>query len=472
MPRDCRDLPVTVGRQATVYAINDFIEGLLGYETKAAGIVTAADEDADSTLANAYAAMFFMFLESREAPAQAAHYIARAAAAAVHATERERMVLDAATGWVYGDIPRALSVSEELATRHPRELAAAKVCQYHYFNLGDAPGQLHIAEKILPHNSDSPYAHGMAAFAYEQAHLLEEAELAARRAISIKRKEPWAQHALAHVFLSQGRTVEARAFLEDAKETWTDLNSFMFTHNWWHLAVVMIDQGETDAILEFYDRNIWGVWKEYSQDQVGAVSLLARLELAGVDVGERWSDVGEYLKNRVHDHVQPFLTIQYLYGLARAGLPAADAMMKSVRAFASSAPPLVRSRWSEIAVPACEALLAHARGDYEKAARLLGPILTRMMEIGGSHAQRDLFDQIWIDALIRDRRFAAAQQVLEQRRIASPEALPAYKKLAEIYQSLDLPAEAAHLRARLGQFQPHPTGLSLGELRAQGGAQS
>jgi len=448
MLTDWRGLPVTASGDATVEAIDTFVEGLLGYETKAAGIVAAADADAESTLANAYAAMFCMFLESQEAPGMAAGYVARAEAAAKSATARERLVLDAARAWAAGDIPSALAVGEELAASHPRELAAAKVTQYHYFNLGDAAGMLRISEKIGHENDDLAYAHGMAAFAYEQAHLLEDAETSARRAIALQRKEPWAQHALSHVFLAQGRTTEARGFLEDVKETWTDLNSFMFSHNWWHMALVMIDQGDIKAILDFYDKNIWGIWKEYSQDQIGAVSLLARLELVGVDVGDRWSDLGEYLKARIDDHVQPFVSAQYLYGLARAGQPEADAMMACILAHAAAAPAFIRPVWTEVAVPLCEALLAHARGNVETTVRRLGPILSRLPEIGGSHAQRDLFDQVWLDALIRTGRLGAAQRILEQRRAASPKAKPAYGKLALIYDRLDLPSEAGRMMTR------------------------
>ena len=47
----------------------------------------------------------------------------------------------------------------------------------------------------------------MLAFAYEQCHLLEEAEATARYALQLLPSEPWAQHALAHVLLTRGREV-------------------------------------------------------------------------------------------------------------------------------------------------------------------------------------------------------------------------------------------------------------------------
>ncbi|WP_349369064.1 hypothetical protein [Salinarimonas sp.] len=73
---------------------------------------------------------------------------------------------------------------------------------------------------------------------------------------------------------------------------------------------------------------------------------------------------------------------------------------------------------------------------------------TRLAEIGGSHAQRDLFDEIRLDALIRTGRLGAAQRILQHRRQASPEAKPAYGELALVYDRLDLPEGAGRMMVR------------------------
>jgi len=70
-----------------------------------------------------------------------------------------------------------------------------------------------------------------------------EAEAASRTAMSMRHKEPWAQHALAHVLLTRGRVDEGAHFLEAASATWVGLNSFMLTHIWWHLALFYLSQG-------------------------------------------------------------------------------------------------------------------------------------------------------------------------------------------------------------------------------------
>ncbi len=432
----------------TSAAIDDFVYGLLGYEPRIANIIAAADAEPGCALAQAYAAALHMLAETTAAMPRARRYLERAEAAAGGAPEFDRMAVAAIGAWVAGDVGQAIGIGEQAAAAHPRELALAKLTQYHLFNLGDAPGMLRVAGRVIGRCRDIAYAHGMLAFGYEQCHMLADAEAAARAALDIRADEPWAQHALAHVLLTQGRNDEGRAFLEDAKDGWSDLTSFMHTHNWWHLALVQIEQGEAAAVLGYYDTHIWGLCPDYVQDQIGAVSLLARLELAGVDVGDRWADVARLLAARTHDHVQPFLSMHYLYGLARAGHPHADATLELIRATAAGAPPIARAAWGEVCVPACEGLLAYARGDVGRTRDCLGPVLPRLREIGGSHAQRDLFEQIMLDALLRSGSLVAAQQALELRRAGNPRSAPTLRRLAEAYRRLDLPEQAARLWQR------------------------
>jgi tetratricopeptide (TPR) repeat protein len=441
--------PVSVATDASLAAVNDFVDGFLAYETRAAGVLAAADADPASALLNAYAGMLWLLLESPEGPVRAAPYLARAQAARAGAHPREQAIVDFLAAWFEDDIPVALEVADRILAAWPRDLLILKLRQYHDFNRGDFPAMLRAASSVAEANADVAYLHGMLAFAYEQCHLLDEAEASAWRALALKRKEPWAQHALAHVMLTQGRIDEGAAFLEGARDTWTGLNSFMDTHLWWHLALFYLSQGRFADALDAYDQHCWTQEKDYSQDQVGAVSLLARLELAGVDVGDRWIDVAEHLARRGEDVVQPFLTLQYLYGLARAGRAEADPLLEAVRRVAATAPDFTREAWRDAALPAAEGLVAYARGDFEAAVHSLRAALPRMIEVGGSHAQRDFFEQIALDAVIRSGRLSEAQQALELRRGFDPDGAPVNRTLAEVYDRLGLPQEAAKARARV-----------------------
>ena len=440
--------PVSADDDLAVAAVDDFVGGFLGYEARAAGVVAAADAAADDPLLNAYAGILWMLLEAPEAPALARTYLEAAERASARANPRERMTAAFLRAWIEDDLPLALSVADETVEAFPHDLAMVKLRQYHDFNRGDFPAMLRVALKVLDANSHVPHMHGMTAFAYEQCHLIDEAEAAARTAVDMRRKEPWAHHALAHVMLTRGRIDEGARFLEEVSETWTGLNSFMESHAWWHLALFYLSQGRDAEALALYDERCWGIAKSYSQDQIGAVSLLARLELAGVDVGGRWGELAGWLKARANDTVQPFLSLQYFYGLARAGAAEADQLLGAIAERARAAPAFAREAWSGVALPAAEGLAAHVRRDWDEAVRRLGAALPRMVEIGGSHAQRDLFEQLHLDAAIRAGRLVSAQQTLEIRRGFDPDGVHLNRALADVYVRLDLPAQAAQAAAR------------------------
>jgi hypothetical protein len=398
MSTDALGNAVTLRDARSLAAVDDFVEGFIASEARAVNVLSIAGEDL-SPIVQAYAAAVHMFAETPSAPANARPFIEAAKARAAGATSREQRFIAAVDAWARGDIPKAVALHAEQAREFPRDLPSVKLGQYHLFNAGDSDGMLRIARTVQAKAGDVPYLHGMLAFGYEQCHQLAEAEAAARQAIGMRRKEPWAHHALAHVMLTQGRNAEGRDFMASVSDTWTDLNSFMVTHNWWHQALFLIELGQHEEVLRLYDAHVWGVAKDYSQDQVNAVSLLARLELAGVDVGARWDDVADYLAPRVADHVLPFLDVQYLYGLARAGRHEADTLMRNIEARSAKGDAV----WRDVALPAARGLLAHARGQWDCAATELAWALPRMAEIGGSHAQRDLFTRVHRDAVARAR---------------------------------------------------------------------
>jgi len=212
--------------------------------------------------------------------------------------------------------------------------------------------------------------------------------------------DPWAQHAVAHVLEARGEPATGLEFLAPLSGTWDRCSSFMYTHNWWHTALFRLDMDSAAASLALFDERVWGVRKTYVQDQVNAVSLVSRLELRGVDVGDRWADVAAYVRPRIHDRQNAFLDLHYVYALARASEDEAVAeMLAGMEVYAEIGPVPCRPVWSEVAVPAARAVVAHARGRFAEAAAMLGPVLPRMFLLGGSTAQ-----QTWFHRLHQDSR--------------------------------------------------------------------
>ncbi|MFO0236149.1 MAG: tetratricopeptide repeat protein [Burkholderiales bacterium] len=439
--RDALGNAVALGDASSLAGVDAFVDGFLACEARVVDVLPVAERD-DAPILQACAAALHLFAEAPGAPEHARRHLARADGSRVPASPRERRFVEAVRAWADDDLGRAIALHEEQAREHPRDLASVKLGQYHCFNLGDSPRMLRLALAAAPAAGDVAPMHGMLAFGFEQCHLLRRAEAAARRAVAMRRREPWAHHALAHVMLTEGRFAEGETFLRSVADAWTGLNSFMVTHNWWHLALFLIEQDRLDDALALHDARVWGVRPDYSQDQVNAVSLLARLELAGADVGGRWAALVPWLAPRIHDHVQPFLDLHYLYGLARAGRPEADSMLASIVAFAPHAPAASREAWLRVAVPAARGLLAHARGDAECALAGLGEALPRMAEIGGSHAQRDLFEQIHVDALMAAGRWTAVQHALQPAASARPRSRRLAARLRRTYRALGLEGAA------------------------------
>lgn len=443
--------PVLADSPALLAGLNDFIGGFLAYERRAERILDTAAAFPGAVLAQVYAGWLWMFLEAPEAADRARPFLAAARRALTpgdtdaHAREHAHVALLA--DWVAGDTAAVEALAAALAARFPHDLAVVKLAQYLAFNRGDAPAMLRAILAVLPANAHNAHAHGMAAFALEQAHRLDEAEAAARLALTLRRREPWAQHALAHVLLTRGRVDEGTRFLEGVQATWTDLNSFMVTHLWWHLALFYLARGRFEDALALYDREVWGVSPGYSQDQIGAVQLLARLEWVGVDVGPRWQQLAEHLQARAEDTTEPFLSLLYLLGLARAGRPEADTLLAAIAARAEASQGEARIAWHDAALPTARGLVALARGDAATADAAFTRGLPHLVRIGGSHAQRDLFTQLQIDAASRAGRWRDAQQALELRRQADPHDVPVNRRLAVLYDQLGLPSLASAARA-------------------------
>ncbi|MBI1775515.1 MAG: tetratricopeptide repeat protein [Proteobacteria bacterium] len=428
MLTDAQGLAVTTERPETVRAIDRFVEQFLGYGSDLKGILEAAEADRDCVVAQAHAGLLTYLMETGKAAAEAKPILAGATLTAALAGERERLYLWAVSNWTQGEPGLAVSALKALIKRYPRDLMAAALAQLIEFTLGDAAGMLHFAEASLEANGENAYAHANVAFALEECGRLEEAEAAGRRATDMRRDNPWAHHAVAHVMEMQGRPQDGIAWMMPLADCWETCNSFMYTHNWWHVALFHLDLDDHAGALQLYDRRIWGRVKTYSQDQVNAVSMLARLELRQVDVGERWQDLASYLEGRIEEHVHPFLDLHYLYGLARAGRDqAATRLVASIEAHVGKVKPFMRPIWEDVAVPLARGLVLHARGQHGEAVSHLVAVLAELHRIGGSHAQRDLFTQILLDALIRAGYRAEARAVLEQRRQQRP-GIPAIER--------------------------------------------
>jgi tetratricopeptide (TPR) repeat protein len=420
MLQDSQGLDVTTDSPAMIAAINRYINQALAYGKDAIAIIKDIEADPKCAITNAYAATVYLTHETTESHHLALPYLQAAKQYKDQATEREQLYISAIEAWAAGAIDKSIAYLEVLTQKFPRDLIAVQMGQYHYFYQGNPEGLLAIAEKALAANRENHYLYGMIAFGLEQCQRFEEAEEMGRLATQMNRNDPWAHHAVAHVMEMQGRLDEGIAWMESLCDTWEQCNSMLYTHNWWHIALYYLEKQDFQKVLSLYDTHIWGcAWKDSSKDPIGAISLLMRLELRGVEVGHRWQELTPHLRTRIHEHALPFQDLHYIYALSQVGqTDQVTEMLLSMQAHAKTADPSVQRVWNEVAMPAARGIAAYARGQWERAIGELSPILSRLHTLGGSHAQRDLFEQIYLDAWLRAQQNHEALKLLEKRYVA------------------------------------------------------
>jgi len=129
------------------------------------------------------------------------------------ANERERMHAAAARAWSQGEFERSLRLYGDIVVRYPRDLLAIQVAHLGDFFLGHSTMLRDRIAQVLPlWNDDVPghgYVLGMHAFGLEETGNYERAEATGRRALELNARDPWAVHAVAHVYEMQGRIADA-----------------------------------------------------------------------------------------------------------------------------------------------------------------------------------------------------------------------------------------------------------------------
>ncbi len=394
-------LAVATRSGPAIEAIENFADELLSHGSNCRIIFEALTADPECALGHAYAAALYLTAMTREGRMQAAPHIATARLFAASASERECITVKAISAWSKGDEQRAITLFRSIVAIWPHDLVAAKFCQILELGSGDVAGMLKTSAMAASVHGKAGYALGLHAFALEQNGNPDLALRFARQAIEVSPGcDPWAQHAAAHALSAMDQPVEGRAFLHAHANDWDRCSSFMLTHNWWHMALFSLEIGDSSGALDMFDERIWGVRKEHCQDQINAIALLARLEMADVKVGWRWGDIAAHVEKRTNDRVSNFLDLHYLYALARAGYDVvADHLAEALDVHSLS------GQLSGLA----RGLVAHARGDYLTAATALGAIRLYLAQIGGSNVQRALFNEMFAHSVSHLRNMHLVQ---------------------------------------------------------------
>ena len=413
--------PVSLTTPQALSHWNGMVHGFLAHGTATPTHLAALLEDTPQfAMGHAARGLFSLMMGRAELvrTAQDAAHQARTALRHADATPRERAWVAALEHWLQGYPTRAIAEMEQILRHSPTDTLSAKVSHAIRFMLGDVAGMHRSIERVLDaHDTDHPYKGyvlGCHAFTLEETGAYDLAEATGRAGLALAPDDAWGLHAVAHVYDMTARPDLGIDLIETHSGAWTHCNNFRY-HVWWHKALLHLDRGEMDVALGLYDAQIRADKTDDYRDISNATSLLLRLELEGIDVGPRWDELADLAQHRTDDGCVVFADLHYMLALAGARRPEAQRAMTT--RFARDAG-RAGDMQQVYAHPGCDALAglnAFAEGRYDVAFSALAQARPNMQTIGGSHAQRDVFDRITIDAGLRAGRYTQTEAILQQR---------------------------------------------------------
>ena len=440
---DCRGVPTSAGSDAEIAAFDAGFDAFLDYELSAgAALKQVLADHPDSTLTAIVRAAMMLMLETSAVHPKVAAAAEAGLAPGSPANDRERLHWQAIDRWAAGDVRGAAAWWDRILARWPHDLLALKLHHYTTFWTGRAGVLLSAVDGVVDAWDESipGYDHvlGMRAFALNETGRWEEAEAVGRQAVARNPEDLWSVHAVAHALEMQGSPAAGDAFFAqcgaapgDDADPWPTKNPFV-GHIWWHAALFPWKAGDHDRVLWLYDHRILPSGTEFFLDLQNLASLLARLESAGVDVGDRWEQLADHSAARTGDHVLTFTDVHCALALARAGRAAElDAFTASLEAHRAGRPPGLGTTGLDVAIELCHAFRHQVRGDHRAAADALLAVRGDLAPIGGSHAQRDLFDLVTVDELLAAGDGPLAVNLLRARTRRWSQSVPTWHRYAD-----------------------------------------
>ncbi|HWQ37288.1 MAG TPA: tetratricopeptide repeat protein [Burkholderiales bacterium] len=441
----------TAASEAAVQAFEATIEAYCSFARDIGSRLKATFEaDPAMPMAHVLKGYFFQYMAVPWALAKTPETIARARGLMAKASAREQMHVLGLEAWAKGDLRAAVRIYESILLDQPRDLLALKLANFFYFYLGDSKNVRDSVARVLhawdPSMPFYGYVTSLYAFGLEETGRYARAERIARAALEVNPRDAWAVHTVAHVAEARDRYKEGIAFLGETEPYWNAGNNFRY-HLWWHRLLLHLGLGEADAGLELYDRRLWDPQSDDYLDLTNDIATLQRLEILGVDVGDRWQPLADKVETLCGVRYFAFIDAHYLLALAAAGrVERARLMLDEMKAHAASSRTTTGEITARVNAALCEGLLQYRAGHFERAVDCILPLRDEIRLIGGSHAQRDLFDQVLIDAAWKDRRYTLARALLSERAQARPRNAWNRARLSEAIVALGDLAVADRLR--------------------------
>jgi tetratricopeptide (TPR) repeat protein len=358
-------------------------------------------------------------------------------------SEREQSMINAVArpGFVGRGGPlEALPLLEEHLDRFPRDFVIAnRYTQTLFFSglpeaRGRALGQLEELEPVL---ADDWAFLGGYSFLLEEHGRYDEAERHVTRSMELYPRNAIGAHVVSHVNYENNRHPGGSQWLS----TWLqdyERRAGLHCHLSWHLALFELSQGHYARAMQIYDEDIAPA-NGTPIKLADMASFLWRLQLYDCATGDiDWEAISPLAAPAADSPAATFFAAHAAFWAASRNDDATiAAMVDKLRDLGQKGHPVADS----VVRPLVLGIAAFAHGDYDEAVRQIEPIARDIERIGGSHAQREVFEDTLLGAYLRGGHYDKAETMLRERlsRRASARDL---LRLAQVQQSTERTAEA------------------------------
>jgi len=235
-----------------------------------------------------------------------------------------------------------------------------------------------------------------------------------QRAFERRRENANAVHALAHAMFEDGSTDDAEALIAGWLPIY-DRSGLLHGHVSWHQALLALEKGDTARASAIYAERIQPPINPAPPINVmtDGVSLLWRLQAAGHPVsGEAWNDLSGHAERWFPKAGNSFVDVHMALLAAMSGNHSAlEQRIAELEARRAQG----KLPAGAVVLELCRAASAFAEQDYAKCVEILEPASREVVRIGGSHAQREMIEDMLLVAQIKAGEAAKARELLDRR---------------------------------------------------------
>ncbi len=414
---DRYDLPLTT---ESADAADHYVEGLDRFLAQIYGpeLAFAQAIKADDGLAIAHAADALLTMYRNDVPG-AKRKIAHTKTLAVSVTRRERQHIDAIDLIIQGDNVKALRLIREHLAEFPRDMLMVRLANRLLIlgcsgaGIPNFPDELLAMLKTLKSDYGEDWAFlGQYAFAHHETGYYGDSLKYAQRSLDLRPDNANASHSVAHVFFETGDPDGGSDFLGDWLDGYDRRGPFN-VHLSWHQALFQLATGRPQNAVTLYEGHIRPtVIKKNIGSLADSASLMWRMKIYGDGQAGPWDEVLEIARPAAEKPGPGFRDAHAALTFAGGGFT--DEMGRLISGLDDlSADGSALA--TEVMAPLTKGIDAFAHGAYDDAADHLDGLIGQLPRLGGSHAQREVFEDTILESYIRAERFDKAQDLLHTR---------------------------------------------------------